>query len=65
MESIAYSGGSSPRFGISIYSEIIMKIDVKQDCIGIDWMAVSETLKCVGMAYFKKSESMRECGFTE
>ena len=28
-----------------------MKIDVKQDCAGVDWKAVSETLKCVGMAY--------------
>ena len=28
-----------------------MKVEVKQDCAGVDWKAVSETLKCVGMAY--------------
>ncbi|MFZ0449262.1 MAG: GNAT family N-acetyltransferase [Desulfatiglandaceae bacterium] len=28
-----------------------MKVDVKQDCIGVSWKAVSETLKCVGMSY--------------
>ncbi len=28
-----------------------MDVDVKQDCAGVDWKAVSETLKCVGMAY--------------
>jgi ribosomal protein S18 acetylase RimI-like enzyme len=28
-----------------------MEVDVKQDCAGVDWRAVSETLKCVGMAY--------------
>jgi ribosomal protein S18 acetylase RimI-like enzyme len=28
-----------------------MEVDVKQDCAGVDWKAVSETLKCVGMAY--------------
>ena len=28
-----------------------MEIDVKNDCAGVDWTAVSETLKCVGMAY--------------
>jgi ribosomal protein S18 acetylase RimI-like enzyme len=27
-----------------------MDIDVKQDCAGVDWKAVAETLKCVGMA---------------
>jgi ribosomal protein S18 acetylase RimI-like enzyme len=29
----------------------LMEITVKQDCIGVDWSAVSETLKIVGMAY--------------
>jgi len=28
-----------------------MEVDVKQDCAGVEWKAVSETLKCVGMAY--------------
>lgn len=28
-----------------------MEIEVKNDCTGVDWKAVSETLKCVGMAY--------------
>jgi len=30
-----------------------MEVDVKQDCAGVDWKAVSETLKCVGMAYYE------------
>ena len=30
-----------------------MKADVKQDCAGVDWKKVSETLKCVGMAYYE------------
>ncbi len=30
-----------------------MEFDVKQDCAGVDWKAVSETLKCVGMAYYE------------
>ena len=30
-----------------------MEIDVKQDCAGVDWKAVSETLKDVGMAYYE------------
>ena len=30
-----------------------MKVDFKQDCIGVDWKTVSETLKCVGMAYYE------------
>ena len=42
-----------------------MEIDVKQDCVGVDWKKVSETLKSAGMAHFKKSEYMREQGFTE
>ena len=28
-----------------------MEVDVRQDCAGVDWTAVSETLKNVGMAY--------------
>lgn len=28
-----------------------MEIDVKHDCTEVDWKTVSETLKCVGMAY--------------
>jgi len=28
-----------------------MKVDVKQNCAGVDWKTVSEILKCVGMAY--------------
>ena len=30
-----------------------MEIEVKQDCAGVDWKAVSEILKCVGMAYYE------------
>jgi ribosomal protein S18 acetylase RimI-like enzyme len=29
-----------------------MEIDVNQDCAGVDWKKVSETLKLVGMAYY-------------
>ena len=29
-----------------------MEIDVYQDCAGVDWKKVSETLKLVGMAYY-------------
>ena len=28
-----------------------MEIDVRQSCTGVDWQVVSDTLKCVGMAY--------------
>jgi ribosomal protein S18 acetylase RimI-like enzyme len=28
-----------------------MEVDVKQDCTGVDWNTVSETLRRVGMAY--------------
>lgn len=28
-----------------------MEFDIKHDCTGVDWKAVSETLKCVGMAH--------------
>ena len=28
-----------------------MEVDVKKDCSGANWKAVSDTLKCVGMAY--------------
>jgi ribosomal protein S18 acetylase RimI-like enzyme len=30
-----------------------MEVNVKQDCIGVDWKSVSETLKRVGMAYYE------------
>ena len=30
-----------------------MEVDVKQDCAWVDWEEVSETLKCVGMAYYE------------
>lgn len=30
-----------------------MEVDVKQDCAGVDWKAVSETLKRVEMAYYE------------
>jgi len=30
-----------------------MEVDIKQDCIGVDWKTVSETLKNVGMAYYE------------
>ena len=30
-----------------------MEVDVKQDCAGVDWKAVSETLKCVGMENYE------------
>jgi len=29
----------------------MMDVDVKQDCAGVDWKAVSETLRRAGMAY--------------
>ena len=28
-----------------------MKLDIKTDCSGVDWQAVADTLKLVGMAY--------------
>ena len=31
----------------------LMEIDIKQDCAGVDWRKVSETLKSVGMAHHK------------
>ena len=41
-----------------------MEVDIKQDCAGVDWNAVSETLKRVGMAYYesvgRRFESCRE-----
>jgi hypothetical protein len=30
-----------------------MEIDVKQNCVDVDWKEISETLKSVGMAYYK------------
>jgi hypothetical protein len=29
----------------------MMDLDIKQDCNGVDWKSVSETLKSVGMGY--------------
>ena len=29
----------------------MMEFDVKQECTGVDWKAVSELLQCVGMAH--------------
>ena len=29
----------------------MMDVDVKMDCVGVDWKVVSEILKCAGMAY--------------
>jgi hypothetical protein len=43
----------------------LMEVDVKQDCTGVNWKAVSETLKIVEMAHFKKAAAMKERGFTE
>lgn len=42
-----------------------MERQIKLDCIGVDWTVVSDTLKSVGMARFKKDISMKERGFTE
>ena len=36
-----------------------MDIDIKQDCAGVDWKTVSETLKRVGMAYYEPDEQKR------
>ncbi len=33
-----------------------MEVDVKQNCDGVDWKTVSETLKTVGMAYYEPDE---------
>ncbi len=30
-----------------------MQVDIKEECIGVDWKAVSETLKCVGMTHYE------------
>ena len=30
-----------------------MEFDLKQDCTGVDWKVVSDTLKRVGMAYYE------------
>ena len=40
-------------FGDNLYNEVLMEVDVKQDCIGVDWKTVSETLKSVEMAYYE------------
>ena len=36
-----------------------MEINVKQDCIGVDWSGVSQTLKIVGMAYHEPEAHKR------
>ncbi len=36
-----------------------MEVDVKQDCTGVDWKAVSDTLKRVGMAYYEPDAHRR------
>ena len=30
-----------------------MDVEVKQDCVGVDWKTISETLESVGMAYYE------------
>jgi ribosomal protein S18 acetylase RimI-like enzyme len=36
-----------------------MEVDLKQDCNGVDWKRVSETLKIVGMAYHEPDAHRR------
>lgn len=36
-----------------------MELNIKQDCIGVDWSAVSEILKTVGMAYHQPDTHRR------
>lgn len=36
-----------------------MEVDVKQDCAGVDWKVVSETLKRVGMAHYEPDAHRR------
>ena len=36
-----------------------MELNIKQDCIGVDWSAVSEILKTVGMAYHEPDTHRR------
>lgn len=36
-----------------------MEINIKQDCTGVDWSAVSDTLKIVGMAYYEPDAHRR------
>ncbi len=31
-----------------------MEVDIKQDCAGVNWKTVSETLKIVGMAHYEQ-----------
>ena len=33
-----------------------MELEIKYDCAGVDWRLVTETLKCVGMAYGEPDE---------
>ena len=35
-----------------------MEVDVRQDRAGVDWKAVSDTFKSVGMVLFKKGKAM-------
>jgi ribosomal protein S18 acetylase RimI-like enzyme len=36
-----------------------MKLDIKHDCIGVDWKAVANTLKSVGMAHHEPERHQR------
>ena len=36
-----------------------MEVDIKLGCEGVDWREVRNTLKCVGMGYFKPDEHRR------
>ena len=36
-----------------------MEVDVRLDCAGVDWKTVSDTLKCVGMAYHEPDAHRR------
>ena len=36
-----------------------MEVDIKHDCAGVDWKAVSETLKTVGMAHYAPDDHRR------
>jgi ribosomal protein S18 acetylase RimI-like enzyme len=36
-----------------------MEVDIKLDCEGVDWTAVRNTLKCVGMGYYEPEEHRR------
>lgn len=36
-----------------------MKLDIKHDCSGVDWKAIAETLKSVGMAHYEPGVHQR------